>query len=107
MSFEIFPRYLLAQFLSIEVGLTVAFLVNNLWAFSDNKLSGISLLRGYIKNHIVVSGGIIIQLVIGQLLAALFGVNYVVLKYIYQAIGILVGLLWNFYFYKKFVWRIT
>jgi dolichol-phosphate mannosyltransferase len=103
---DLFPRYLVAQFLSIEVGLTISFLVNNLWAFSDNKLSGFSLLKGYGKNHVVVSGGIVIQLVIGQVLAALFGVEHVILKYVYQGVGILVGLLWNFYFYKKFIWKV-
>lgn len=106
ISAEMFPRYLVAQFLSIEVGLTISFLVNNLWAFSDSKLSGFSLLKGYGKNHVVVSGGILIQLIIGQILAALFGVEHVILKYIYQGVGILVGLLWNFYFYKKFIWKV-
>jgi dolichol-phosphate mannosyltransferase len=106
VGFEIFPRYLISQFLSIEFGLTVSFLVNNLWAFSDNRLQGFKLFRGYVKNHFVVSGGILIQLVIGQVLAALFGVEYVILKYIYQGVGILFGLIWNFYFYKKFVWKV-
>ena len=106
MAFELFPRYLISQFLAIEVGLTVAFMVNNLWAFSDKKLLGFSLLKGYAKNHLVVSGGILIQLIIGQILAALFGVEHVILKYVYQGVGILAGLVWNFYFYKKFIWKI-
>ena len=103
---EVFPRYLISQFLSIEVGLTVSFLTNNLWAFSDSKLAGLRLFKGYLKNHMVVSGAILIQLFIGQFLATLFGVELVILKYIYQGIGILVGLVWNFYFYKKFIWKV-
>ena len=102
--FDVFPKLFIATLLSIEVGLTVAFVVNNAWSFNDKKLSGFPLLRGYAKNHAVVAGAIVIQLVIVQILAMMFGTAYL-LKYLYQIIGILVGLIWNFYFYQRLIWK--
>ncbi|OGC51827.1 hypothetical protein A2982_03810 [candidate division WWE3 bacterium RIFCSPLOWO2_01_FULL_39_13] len=100
-----YPRFLVSQLLSIEIGLTLSFLVNNFWSFGDKKLKGLPLARGYVKNHGIVAGAIVIQLITAQFLASLFGIN-LVLKYLYQTIGILLGLIWNFYFYKKIIWKI-
>lgn len=98
------PRFLLSQFLSIEIGVATSYLVNNNWAFSDKKRLGMKLLTGFAKNNTVIAGAILIQLVIGQFLAFLFG-SGILRNYIYQVIGILVGLFWNFYFYKKVIWK--
>ncbi len=102
---DIYPRFIVSQLLSIEVGLVVSFFINNMWAFGDQVLKGFKFIRGLVKNHFVVIGGILIQLGIGQLLAAMFGIS-LLLSYIYQVVGIFVGLFWNFYFYKKFIWKI-
>jgi len=106
LSFTTHPRFLYSQLLSIEIGLITAFLVNNVWAFSDKKLSGLPLIRAFFKNHLVVTGAIVIQIVIAQLLGAFFGIS-LILGYVYQIIGILAGLFWNFYFYKKIIWKVT
>jgi len=57
-----------------------------------------------LKNHLVVSGAIVIRLLVGQIFATLFGVS-TIKDYVYQIIGILVGLIWNFYFYQKVIWK--
>lgn len=101
---KIHPRFLLSQFLAIEVGVACAYLVNNFWAFSDKKRSGAKLFTGFIKNNTVIAGAILIQLAIGQALAFLFG-SGISRNYIYQIVGILVGLFWNFYFYKRVIWK--
>ncbi len=103
--FEIHPRFLISQLLSIEVGILTAFTINNRWAFGDSRLHGTKLIRGFLKNHLVVTGAIIIQLFVGQALASLFGVG-LIQNYIYQIVGILLGLVWNFYFYKRFIWKV-
>ena len=102
--FDLYPKFFFAQLLAIEIGVFVSFYINNSWAFSDKKLKGKIFLRRFLKNHLVVSGAILIQLVIGQLLSTLFGIS-VLKDYIYQIIGILVGLIWNFYFYQKVIWK--
>lgn len=102
---EFHPQIFLSTFLSIELGVIVAFFVNNKWAFKENKLSGIVFITRFFKNHIVILGAIIIQLLIIQLLSSLFGTASYLL-YIYQIIGILAGLVWNYYFYKKIIWKV-
>jgi len=105
LSIKFHPRFLLSQFLSIEVGVATAYLVNNYWAFSDKKRQGNKLITGFIKNNTVIAGAILIQLAIGQVLAFLFG-SGTLRNYVYQVIGILVGLFWNFHFYKKVIWKV-
>jgi len=102
--FPLYPKFFLAQLFAIEVGIFVTFFINNSWAFSDKKLKGMLFLRRFLKNHLVVVGAIVIQLVIGQILASIFGVG-VIRDYVYQIVGILVGLFWNFYFYQRIIWK--
>lgn len=104
--FEIHPAALFALLLAIEAGVFTAFSVNNLWAFKDSSLGGILFWRRFFKNQFVVAGGILIQLGIFQLLVNLIG-RGAILDYVYQGIGIVVGLFWNFYFYKKVIWKIA
>jgi dolichol-phosphate mannosyltransferase len=104
-NFVIHPAALLSLAFSIEVGVFSSFVVNNSWAFNDYKLTGGKFFRRYIKNHAVVTGAIIIQLLIFTVLSGLLGRSFV-LDYVYQGLGILVGLIWNFYFYKKIIWKV-
>lgn len=99
------PRFLTAQLMSIEIGLFTSFSVNNMWAFKDKKLSGLSFIFGFLKTNVVASGAILIQVGVGQFLSFLFSVGFI-RNNIYQIIGILVGLIWNFYFYKKIIWKV-
>lgn len=103
---KIYPGFFIAQMLAIEIGIFVAFYINNNFAFSDNKLKGMLYIKRFLKNHLVTALGITIQLVTGLVLAAIFGINDVS-KYIYQILGILLGLISNFYFYKKVIWKIS
>lgn len=104
-SLLIHPQFFIAQLLSIEIGVLSTFSLNNRWAFKDKQLHGNDFIRAFLKNHLVVAGAIGIQLVTGQLLSALFGVG-VFRAYIFQSIGIFLGLFWNFYFYKKVIWKV-
>jgi len=102
--FSLYPRFFLAQLFAIEIGVFVSFYINNTWAFNDKKLVGGLFVRRFLKNHLVVLGAIIIQLVIAQILASAFGMS-MIKDYIYQIIGIIVGLFWNFYFYQRAIWK--
>lgn len=101
---ETHPNALFALLLAIEMGVLTSFTVNNLWAFREHKLDGLLFIRRYIKNQFVVAGGILIQLGIFQVFVNLFGRGFI-LDYIYQIVGIIFGLFWNFYFYKKIIWK--
>lgn len=104
--YQINPAALLALFLAIEVGVLTTFTTNNLWAFKDFSLDGLMFWRRFVKNQFVVAGAIVIQLGIFQGLANIFGRGFLI-DYMYQIVGILVGLIWNFYFYKKIIWKIN
>ena len=97
-------RFFVSQWMSIEIGVLITFLINNSWSFRDKKLHGLKLLRGFLKTHFVVMGAILIQLAIAQILEVLFG-GGIFKHYIYIIIGILVGLIWNYHFYKKIIWK--
>lgn len=99
-----FPA-LLALAFSIEVGIFTSYFVNNKWAFKDHRLSGLLFWRRFAKTNLVAFGAICIQLITFFLLSNIFGRNFL-LDYIYQIVGILLGLIWNFYFYKKIIWKI-
>lgn len=101
-----YPRLLVAQAFSIECGVFMSFYVNNSWAFAEKRLSGFMFFRRYAKNHLVVAGAIIIQLFIVQTLSYMFG-RGAFYDIIYQILGILVGLIWNFYFYKRIIWKVS
>ena len=96
----------LATLIAIEIGIISTFLINNKWAFNDNiKNNPFSLLKGLVKVNMVASGAILIQLSIVAIGEALFGTTLLI-DLIFQSFGVLIGLIWNFYFYKKFVWRV-
>ncbi len=105
--FDIFLPLTLATLIAIEAGIIATFLINNKWAFKDSSKNDLfTILKGIIKVNIVASGAILIQLGIVAIAESLFG-STLFIDLIFQAFGVLIGLIWNFYFYKKFVWRVT
>ncbi len=104
LGFDLHPNVLFALLLAIEMGVLTSFTVNNVWAFKEHKLGGFLFWKRFVKNQFVVAGGIMIQLGIFQACINLFGRGDV-LDYIYQILGIIIGLFWNFYFYKKIIWK--
>jgi len=103
--FDIFLPLTLATLIAIEFGIITTFFINNKWAFKENSKNNLfSLFKGIIKVNTVASGAIVIQLGIVAVGESLFGTTLFI-DLIFQSFGVLVGLIWNFYFYKKFVWR--
>ncbi len=105
----------LAYILSIEMAVISNFLLSNTWTFADRKLPLSAWPAKFLTFNLSSAGSIIIQTIIGITgkntigLIALFTLpilNILVdTGHVYAIVGILVGLVWNFYAYSKFVWK--
>lgn len=105
----------LAFFLAIETAILSNFTWNNLWTFSDRKLSPIQIPLKFIQFNLASGGSIVIQ----QLIAFL-GENFIGLYTIYTipntpytldtgamfaVAGIFIGMFWNFFAYSRIIWK--
>lgn len=95
-----------SQNISIEFAVLSNFLINNFFSFRDRKISG--GLGIYLKKFVVFNalsfGSILIQNIVMTLgLATFSSVNHV--EIVLLILGILLGLIFNFTFYSKIIWR--
>lgn len=112
---RLFLPYQFANFFSIECAVLSNFILNNIWTFSDKKIELSSAPWKFVQFNLASFGSILIQLLI-----ALFGefviglhklftipiVNITVdTGMIYAIAGILLGMVWNFFAYTKFIWK--
>jgi len=97
-----YVHYLISGAIGIEAGLLTNFIFNKVWTFKDMEVKGLkAIIWALVKDHIVRSGGIILNLVILWLLTSVFGFYYL----ISQVIGILIAMIWNFGGNKWFTWE--
>lgn len=86
-------------------GMLSTFLLNNFWAFKDNKLEGMkkkitSLVVYLVSSYIpILFRSELIKFSIGK-----FGDTFLVSNTAFF-IGVVLGLIWNFTVYSKFIWR--
>lgn len=109
-----FP-YQIAFFAAIESAVVSNFIFNNLWTFSDRKLSLPEIPTSFIKFNLASSGSIIIQQLVAILGEVTIGlpllftlpiVSFAVdMGHVYAVLGILLGMFWNFFAYNRFVWK--
>lgn len=107
--------YDLAFFLAIECAVLSNFLLNNIWTFSDRKLSLVEFPLKFIQFNLASAGSIVIQQIVGSGGRALIGLFVVftlpILNIdidtgaIYAVLGILIGMFWNFFAYSFFIWK--
>lgn len=105
--------YQLAVILATEVAIISNFIINNLWTFHDQKISSRQIPLSFLKFNLGSCGSILIQLVFSTLgkyiwgLVPLFTLGSFIFDtgYIYVIVGILVGLVFNFWIYNKFIWK--
>lgn len=107
--------YQLAVFMSIETAIVSNFLLNNLWTFSDLKLSVQQMPLKFIQFNVASAGSIIIQqltALIGEFtigIVPLFTLPVIGLVVdtglVYVLTGIIIGMFWNFFAYNKFIWK--
>ncbi len=105
----------LAFFLAIEVAVVSNFLLNNTWTFADRKLDISTWPAKFLQFNLSSAGSILIQTVVGVVgkntigLLTLFTLPIINLAidtgHVYAVVGILVGMIWNYYAYTKFVWK--
>jgi Predicted membrane protein len=90
---------LISQIIGVELAVIVTFIGNNYWTFKGHQNK--SMVNKFIKFQISALGGVLINsgIVIStvQYLHFYYGISLI--------IGSLVGLIWNYTLYKKFVFR--
>ncbi len=113
--FSKIATFLIADFFAIEIAILSNFLINNAWTFSDRKLTLAQYPVQFFKFNVASAGSVIIQLIVAFIGKTLFGTGDLFmipvvqkgfsLKYIYAGVGILLGMIWNFFAYNTFIWR--
>jgi len=110
--------YQLAFFLAIEVAVLSNFLLSNLWTFADRKLEASKMPAQFVKFNLASAGSILIQQVLALAGAHFIGTNVPLFTLpiinlvidtgmMFAVVGILVGMLWNYFAYNTFIWRKT
>jgi putative flippase GtrA len=89
----------LAQIISTELALVSTFIGNNYWAFKGHH--HISIHKKFLKFQTSALAGLLVNYACQVIL-----VHYAHMYYgLALAIGTLAGLIWNYFFYKKFVFK--
>ncbi len=113
--FRLFATYLIANILSIETSIVFNFISNNLWTFSDRKLKKREIPLKFIQFNLTSAGSIIIQMIVAFLGMTIIGLRDLfilpIINYpidtgpIFSAVGIVIGMFWNFFAYNFFIWK--
>lgn len=107
--------YQVAFFLSIESAVVSNFILNNLWTFSDRKLTLAQVPSKFIAFNLASAGSIVIQqlvALVGEFAIGLHDLFLIPLTSImvstgqvYAIAGIFIGMFWNFFAYNAFIWK--
>lgn len=107
--------YEVASILAIECAVLSNFILNNIWTFADSKLSVGEFPLKFVQFNLASAGSIGIQFVIALLGKNLIGIHQLFVLpvlnkvidtgILFAVIGILVGMVWNFFAYTKFIWK--
>ena len=113
--FRLFATYLIANILSIETSIVFNFISNNLWTFSDRKLKMKEVPLKFIQFNLTSAGSIIIQMIVAFLGMTFIGLKNLfilpIINYqvdtgpVFSAVGIIIGMFWNFFAYNFFIWK--
>lgn len=94
--------YLYSGGIAIEAGLLTNFFLNNVWTFGDIEVSGIKdISKALVRDHLVRSGGIVINMLMLWVLTHFLGVYYI----LSQVFGIIVATVWNYGGNKWWTWQ--
>jgi dolichol-phosphate mannosyltransferase len=107
--------YQVANAFAIECAIIFNFIMNNFWTFGDRKLKLKQVPLKFIQFNLTSAGSILIQLLIAFLGETFIGIQDVmvlpVINYlldtgpIFSALGIIIGMFWNFFAYNFFIWK--
>lgn len=103
----------LAVILGAECAIVSNYVLNNVWTFKDRRISGWRHLHKFGQFNLGSVGSVVIQYITMQASLLLFGL-FTVFRIggvslesdsIYLAIGVLLGMIWNFAVYSLVIWR--
>lgn len=103
----------LAVILGAELAIVSNYTLNNIWTFKDRQISGLKHIGKFLQFNLGSVGSVVIQYITMQVLVAALGV-FTVLRVLqfsiasdnfYLALGVLLGMIWNFTVYNKIIWR--
>ena len=105
MSFSILLP--LHTIVSIEIAIISNFILNNLWTFKDqsikfNQLE--KLIFKFLQFNFVSLGSLIIQSIVFVIGIKILGSSFLKDNF-YTIFGILIGLIWNYTMYTRFIWK--
>jgi len=96
----------LANAISVEIALLSNFFINNFWTFSDKKIISFkSLLLKLPQFNILSLGSVFIQAAVMEIGTRLIPLDSNLIDFGLVALGILIGLIWNFTMYTRVVWK--
>lgn len=94
-----------SQAFSAELAIISNYILNNNFSFKAQKISGASTqFKAFGKFNLISLGSILIQFLTQYVGITFFG-NGRLTIYVFYILGILLGLMSNFYFYKTLVWK--
>lgn len=108
--------FTLAFFFSIEVAVLSNFILNNIWTFADKKLRLREMPLKFLAFNLSSFGSIAIQMAVAAIGARFIGLvplfTVPVLGVVdtgmgFAIVGILLGMIWNFFAYTRFIWTTT
>ena len=94
--------------ISTEIAIISNFILNNMWTFKEKKISGGKIMPQFIKFNVASLGSIVLQMVavaVGIKLTPDLRIWLIDAGNFYLAIGIILGLVWNYFAYNTFVWK--
>lgn len=99
------PEYAIA--LAVEVAIISNFTLNNLWSFKDKKISfgDWKFFRKFLQFNFLSFGSLLIQFLVMKIGVFALGRSFLWENFL-AALGILLGLVWNYFAYSRFVWKI-
>jgi len=108
-------NFVVASFLAIETAIISNFILSNTWTFNDRKLKAKEIPLNFLKFNISSGGSILIQTIVALIGSRAIGlidlftlpiINLVIdTGMVYTAVGILIGMFWNFFAYNTFIWK--
>jgi dolichol-phosphate mannosyltransferase len=102
---KISPEY--ANTIAVEIAIISNFLINNVWTFKEEKIHFRQLKKlifKFFQFNLVSLGSILIQFLVMKIGVAFLG-RSVIWENILVAIGILIGLIWNYTMYTRLIWQ--
>jgi len=93
--------------IATEIAIVTNFFINNFWTFKDSKITKFTaVLKKLPQFNILVCGSLVIQFLVLEIGTRVTGIDTHFFDFVLISFGILLGLIYNFFVYKKIIWRV-